>query len=103
MKISVIANYESVSFRVLLERVRCFFPEEDVLDLSRHQGNDWKKIDQNRIIDISGSSLVIVCQDWKNHIDVVHDLTEAQKRGKDILIEVDGGFVPLTHQTARIW
>ena len=103
MNISVIANYESESFRVLLERVRCFFPDEDVLDLSRHKGNDWKKMDQNRISDISTSNLVIVCQNWKDHADVIHDLSEAQKHKKDIFIEYEDRFVQLTHQTARAW
>jgi len=103
MRISVIAHYQSESFRILLEKVRCFFPGEEVMDLSRHKGNDWKKMDQNRISDITNSNLVIVCQNWKDHIDVIHDLTEAQKRKKDIFIEYEDRFVPLTQQTARAW
>ena len=103
MNISVIGNYESESFRVLLERVRCFFPDDAILDLSRHKGNDWKKMDQNRISDISNSSMVVVCQNWKDHADVIHDLSEAQKHKKDIFIEYEDRFVPLTQQTARAW
>ena len=103
MNISVIANYQSYGFRILLEKVKCFFPDEVVLDLSRHTGDDWKKTDQNRIIDILNSGLVIVCQDWKDHIDVIHDLTVAQKGKIDVLIEFDGRFVPLTAQIASTW
>ena len=103
MNIAVLANYKSLDYQILLLKVKSLFPEDLVLDLSRHTGNDWKKSDQNRISDISNSSLVIVCQNWQAHVDVIHDLTEAQKRKKDIYIEFDGRFVPLTHQTARVW
>ncbi len=103
MNIAVLANYKSLDYQILLDKVKSLFPEDFVLDLSRHEGNDWKKSDQSRIRDISDSSLVIVCQNWQAYVDVIHDLTEAQKGKKDIFIEYEGRFVPLTHQTARVW
>lgn len=103
MNIAVLANYKSLDYQILLLKVKSLFPEDLVLDLSRHTGNDWKKSDLNRISDISNSSLVIVCQNWQAHVDVIHDLTEAQRGKKDIFIEFEGRFVPLTQQTARVW
>ena len=103
MNIAVLANYKSLDYQILLVKVKSLFPEDIVLDLSRHTGNDWKKSDQNRITDISDSCLVIVCQNWQAYPDVIHDLTEAQKHKKDVFIELEGRFVPLTQQTARAW
>ncbi len=102
MIISVIADYDSEGYQALYQKIVMQFTEDQVLDLSRHQGNNWKKKDEARIRDIEDSHLVIVCNNWQNNVDVRHDLGEALKRKKDIFIEFDGKLISFNTSNARI-
>jgi len=102
MIISVLADYESESYHVLYQKIVIRFKDDQVLDLSRHLGNNWKKRDEARIMDIEDSHLVIVCNNWQNNVDVRHDLGEALKRKKEIFIEFDGKLISFNTSNARI-
>ena len=102
MNIALLADYESDDYQLLYEKVKNIFPEENVLNLSRHRGNDWKKKDQARVTDIEDAHLVFVCSEWALHTDVRHDLWEAQCRKKDIVIEYERGYVPFDIYSARV-
>jgi hypothetical protein len=101
MNVAVIGDYESQEYGILLEKVRISFPEERVIDLSRHKSNNWKKRDDDRIADIKDAHLVIICREWYDHIDVRHDISEAQKLKKEIAMEYNGGFIPFVNQGKR--
>ena len=94
MNIALLADYDSAEYQLLYDKVKNLFPEETVLDLSRHRGSDWKKRDQARVRDIEDAHLVFVCNDWQINTDIRHDLREAQCRKKDIVIEYERGYVP---------
>ncbi|MEI7526968.1 MAG: hypothetical protein WCJ95_21650 [Mariniphaga sp.] len=103
MIIAVLADYESAPvYNKFMQLVEICFRDECRLDLSRHQGNDWKKRDLARVKDIEEAHLVIVCSGWQNNMDVRHDLWEAQRRKKEIYIEFNGTFVPFNTYTARV-
>ena len=52
MKVAVIGDYESPEYKELLQRVKILKPEEEVLDLSRHQKSSWNKMLESRFSDI---------------------------------------------------
>lgn len=102
MIVSLIADYESADYRLLLNKLRMLFENEHVLDLSRHKGNDWKKRDNARIDDIRNSHVVVVSSDWQEHADVRHDLDQAQKLKKEVHVYVNDKLIPFSNYSMRI-
>jgi hypothetical protein len=95
MRIAVIGgNYNSQSYKELLEIVRLAMPEEIIIDMSRHQSGNWKTDFDLRCLDIDSAHRIIVPNDWRDHIDAKADITHAQKVRKDLYIYLDGKFYP---------
>ncbi len=94
MKIAVIGDYESRAYKDLLQRVKIIKPEEDVIDLSRHQNGSWSKMMESRFGDIRSALLVVISDDWHNHLDAKRDITYAQSLNKECFINHHGQFLP---------
>jgi len=102
MRIAVIGDYESPGYKDLLQLVKIIFPEEDVIDLSRHQSGEWKKRSIARYLDIESAHRVMIGNDWSDHFDTKSDITNAQKLSKEIFIEFNGRFLPFPQNAVRI-
>lgn len=93
MKVAVIGDYQSPEYKELLQRVKILKPEEEVLDLSRHQKSSWSKMLEARFADINSSYQVIISDDWDSHFDTKRDITHAQSLGKECFIDRGGQFL----------
>jgi len=93
MIIAVIGEYDSPNYQELLQRVKIAKPEEHVLDLSRHQSVNWKKMLDGRFADIGIAHQVVICSDWRIHFDAKRDITQAQLLNKEIFIDREGQFL----------
>lgn len=95
MNISVIGDYSSPKkYQELLETVKSYKPDENVLDLSRHKKGEWAKILLKRAKDITDSHLIVLACDWHDHFDCRMDQKTSRELHKEIMIEVDGHFLP---------
>ncbi len=102
MKIAVIGDYASPGYKDLLLKVKIAFPEEEVMDLSRHDQTVWAKQLNARFTDISAASLVIIGKDWTRSFDAKRDITHAQSLHKDCLIEREEAFRPFPEYAESI-
>ena len=102
MNIAVIGDYESPFYPEFLKKIRLVKPEDTILDLTRHQGNNWGKKLAARWEDISSSYLVIVHPDYEKSLDSRRDLTYAMDRKRECLIYVDGVFRPFAEHVRSI-
>jgi hypothetical protein len=101
MIIAVLGDYASANYTKLRDRVIALFPHEDVRDFSLHQNPNWKKGAESRLSEIQAASLVIICDDWQDHIDVIHDINESQKIHKECFIDFNGQFLPFPEYSRR--
>lgn len=101
MKIAVIGDYTSPGYKVLFGKAKLWFMDDETLDLSRHDGNNWKLNDEKRIADIKEAHLIIVCNDWKERVDVLHDLTAAMSLNKEIMMDCKEGFISFEYLSRR--
>lgn len=101
MKVAVIGDYESPAYKELLQRVRILMPDEEVLDLSRHQKTSWNRRLENRFADIKNALQVIISDDWDDHFDAKRDITHAQSLKKDCFIDRNGQFLPFPEYARR--
>ena len=101
MKIAVIGDYESSTYKDIVQRVKILNPEEDVLDLSKHKTGGWKKMLESRFKDIGNAQQIAISHDWHNHLDAKRDITHAQSLNKECFIERDGQFRPFPEYAER--
>jgi hypothetical protein len=101
MIIAVIGDYESPKYKDLLLKIKVLQPEETIIDLSRHRNGDWGKLKHARFTDISNADTVVAGSDWQDHFESRHDIHHAQSLHKDLLIECDGKFFPLSQSVTR--
>jgi|SRR5665647_94584 len=102
MIIAVIGDYESPKYQELLQCVKIYKPEEHVLDLSRHQSVNWKKMLDARFADIETAHQVVISNDWDNNIDTKRDITQAQFLHKETFIYRDGQFLPFPEYAHKL-
>ena len=102
MRIAVIGDYESQTYKALVQRVRIARPEEDVIDLSGHQTGSWKKMQNVRFTEIGSAHQVVISDVWHNHFDAKKDITHAQSLNKECFIDRDGQFLPFPEYAERI-
>lgn len=95
MKIAVIGDYESTEYGDLLALTRLYYPDETILDLSRHHLESWTEDRNARAMDIETADLVLLSRNFRENHDCMIDLTNAHKYHKEILIENQGGFMPV--------
>lgn len=101
MKIAVIGDCESPAYKELLQRIRILMPEEEVLDLSRHQKSSWTRMLENRFADIKNAHQVVISDDWDVHFDAKRDITHAQSLNKECFIDCKGQFLPFPEYAIR--
>ena len=94
MVIVVIGDYESPKYQELLQLVKIYKPEEEVIDLSRHQNLNPSIMRVSRFADIETAHQVVISNDWDNNIDTKRDITQAQFLHKETFIYRDGQFLP---------
>jgi len=93
MKIAVIGDYSSPEYKSLLQIVAMSFPEDTVLDLSRHEGNVFKKNQNARQEDIKVAHIYVFDSNWdQSTVEVRQDITYAQMAGKDGYKHTRGQF-----------
>ncbi len=102
MKIAVIGDYESPEYKELLQRVKILKPDEQVLDLSRHQKSSWSKMLESRFADIRNAQQVVISDDWESHFDAKRDITQAQSLNKECFIDQGGRFLPFPEYARRL-
>jgi hypothetical protein len=94
MRIAVVGDYTSPKYQDLLLRVKIAFPEEEVLDLSRHEQRNDETRKKARFSDIEEAHHIIISNDWQWSIDARNDITKAHQFHKDLFVEMDGAFRP---------
>lgn len=102
MKVAVIGDYESQEYKELLQRVRILKPEEEVLDLSRHQKSSWNKKLESRFSDIKNAHQIVISDDWHDHLEAKRDITHAQSLNKECFIDQNGQFLPFPEFARKI-
>ena len=101
MIIAVIGDYESPTYKDMVQRVQILNPEEEVFDLSRHKTGGWKKMLESRFTDIRSAHRIAISYDWHNHLDAKRDITHAQLLNKECFIEREGQFRPFPEYAER--
>lgn len=101
MIIAVIGDYDIQQYQDLLQRVRTAYPEDQVLDLSRHN-KSWKKNLEARFEDICIAHLVIIGFGWRYKIDAKRDVTHAQYLGRECFIDREGRFLSFPQYATEI-
>ena len=94
MKIAVIGDYRTPEYKDFLSLCKMAKPEDTIMDLSRHQSENWSKNMNARFDDITECHLVLIHPDFKAFVDSLRDVTKAQERGRECLIYRDGQFLP---------
>ena len=93
MVVSVIGDYGTPEYDVLLKLVKNYQADEQVLDLGRHKG-EWGKKKHLRFSDIDESSLVVISTDWSDRFESRNDVDHAMKKRKSIVVYSCGRFLP---------
>ena len=101
MNIAVIGDYDILQYKDLVQRVKIAYPEDDVLDMSRHKGT-WKKNLEARFEDICSAHLVIIGFGWRYKIDAKRDVTHAQYIGRECFIDREGKFLSFPEYATEI-
>jgi hypothetical protein len=102
MKIAVIGDYQSPEYKELFQRVTILKPDEEVLDLSRHQKGSWNKLLENRFADIKNAHQIVISDNWHDHLEAKRDITHAQSLNKECFIEHGGQFLPFPEYARKI-
>jgi hypothetical protein len=97
MIIAVVGDYTSPDYKDLLLRVKIAFPEEKVLDLSRHEQRNDQLRKRARSTDIEDSHHVILGNNWRGSFDARNDINCAHQNHKEIFVEMDGAFRPYSY------
>jgi hypothetical protein len=102
MNIAVIGDYCAEQYQDLIQRVQMAQPEDQVLDLSKHNRGSWKTMCNQRFEDIFRAHRVVIGYGWRTNIDARRDITYAQALGRDCFIDIDGQFLPFPQYARAI-
>lgn len=102
MNIAVIGNYTSPKYQEFLKIVKLAKPEEVIIDLSRHPGENWMKKCGARFEDINESHMVVIHPDYLDFHDSRRDVTYAMERKRECLIFIDGRFLPYPEYAPKL-
>ena len=94
MNIAVIGDYESPQYKDLLRIVGMHFPEDRILDLSKHNTGDYKTRELARQKVIKSAFMFVYDYKWEDSTEIRQDITYSQQAGLDGYLYRNGQFIP---------